>query len=183
MKLEKSCAFLLLALLVTTAPLQAGENASENEKNKIPICTKLVPIESVLDPAYPAADRVEVINNYEVPIRLEHAIACDLERQKYIVAKPFQLKVTLKGFRLRSGGSVFMGGRLAGADVVSIDVEVLQTPQDTPVKFESKFDTTGGLSSSPTKRLNSLVQKVARDVGTKLMKQGFLTKEKPQKKK
>src|SRR3970040_1313880 len=90
MKLEKSCAFLLLVLLVTAVPVwaeepekQPGESASDTGKNEIPVCPKLVPIEVVLDPGYPQADRVEVINKYEIPKRVEYAVACEMERQKY----------------------------------------------------------------------------------------------------
>ena len=118
MKLEKSCAFLLLVLLVTAVPVwaeepekQPGESASETGKNEIPVCPKLVPIEVVLDPGYPQADRVEVINKYEIPKRVEYAVACEMERQKYTVVKPFQLKIAIKEFRLRSGTSAAWGGQ------------------------------------------------------------------------
>lgn len=182
MKLEKSRAFLLLAVLATTLPVwaeepgkQTGDSASETGKNEIPVCPKLVPIDVVLNPKYSEADRVEVVSKYEVPKRIEYAVACELERQGYGVAKPFQLKITIKDFRLRSGGSAAMLGIMAGVDKLGVSVDVQLADQNDPLQFDMNTSTAkGGLAMpTPSQRLNSMVQKIAKDVVAMLKKKGL----------
>lgn len=183
MQPQKLAAFVLLAGLIVQLPARAeeattpaAETASETGKNEIPACPKLVPIEAALSADYPQADRVEALNNYEVPKRVEYAIACELERQGYGVVKPFQLKITINKFRLRSGASAAMVGIMAGVDMLGMNVEVLVQGENEPWRFDvsSKTAKGGWRMPAPSQRLNSMVQKNAKDVISKIKKKGYL---------
>jgi len=183
MPLQKIAAFLLLAGLVTHVPSWAEEqakpdveSASETGKNEIPVCPKLVPIQVALSPDYPAADRVEVIETYEVPKRVEYAVACELERQGYGVAKPFQLKITINKFRLRSGVTAAFASLTSGADRLGMNVEVLVQGEAEPWRFDEGDSTMkGGWNMpAPSQRLNRMVQKTAEDLISKVKKKGYL---------
>ena len=152
------------------------ESASETGKNEIPVCPKLVPIEVTLSADYPHADRAEVLKTYEVPKRVEYAIACELERQGYGVVKPFQLKVTINNFRLRSGGSAAVVGIMAGVDRVGMNIEVFVQGENEPWRFEvsNKTSKGGWRMPAPSQRLNAMVQKNAKDVISKIKKKGYL---------
>ena len=182
MRLTKLATFLLLVVVVTHLPAwadeqakQGAQNASETGKNEIPVCPKLVPIEVVLSPDYPAADRVEVLNTYEVPKRVEYAIACELERQGYSVAKPFQLKITINKFRLRSGATAAVVGIMAGVDLLGMNVEVVVQGETNPWQFQVSDKTAKGgwHMPAPSQRLNSMVQKNAKDIISKAKKKGY----------
>lgn len=183
MQAQKLAVFLLLAGCLGLPSAEADEavkpaveSASETGKNEIPVCPKLVPIEATLSADYPEADRVEVLKTYEVPKRVEYAIACELERQGYGVAKPFQLKITINKFRLRSGGSAAVAGIMAGVDRLGMNVEVLVQGESEPWRFDVSNKTAKGgwRMPAPSQRLNLMVQKNAKDVISKIKKKGYL---------
>lgn len=184
MKLDKFHTFLLLAVFVSFSPVwaeepakQVGDNASETGKNEIPICPKLVPITVAISPEYPEADRIEVMNKYEVPKRIEYAIACELDRQGYSAAKLLELKVTIKSFRLRSGGSAVALGVMAGVDILGVAVDVLAKDQAHGLQFDTKASNAKGGFTMPvtSQRINIMVQKIAKDVVGKIKKKGLFT--------
>lgn len=183
MRPQKLAAFLAAAGLAahltawadeSTKPV--AESASETGKNEIPVCPKLIPIEAALSTEYPQADRVEVLNTYEVPRRVEYAIACELERQGYGVVKPFQLKITINKFRLRSGASAAMVGIMAGVDLLGMNVEVMVPGESEPWRFDVSDKTAKGgwRMPAPSQRLNTMVQKNAKDIISKIKKKGYL---------
>jgi len=183
MRPQKLSTFLLVLGLVAYWPAEAEEStnpaaqsASETGKNEIPVCQKLISIEVALSADYPQADRVEVLNKYEIPKRVEYAIACELERQGYGAVKPFQLKITINNFRLRSGASAAMAGVMAGVDRLGMNVEVLVQGESNPWRFDvSSITTKGGWRMpAPSQRLNAMVQKNAKDVISKIKKKGYL---------
>ena len=175
-------AFLLVLGLVAYWPVEAeestnpvAESASVTGKNEIPVCPKLISIEVALSADYPQTDRIEVLNKYEIPKRVEYAIACELERQGYGVVKPFQVKITINNFRLRSGASAAMAGVMAGVDRLGMNVEVLVQGETNPWQFEvSSITTKGWRMPAPSQRLNAMVQKNAKDVISKIKKKGYL---------
>lgn len=180
----KLAAFVFLGVFVTIAPAwaeepakQTGDNASESGKNEIPICPKLVPITVAISPEYPEADRIEVMNKYEVPKRIEYAIACELDRQGYSAAKLLELKVTIKSFRLRSGGSAVALGVMAGVDILGVAVDVLAKDQAHGLQFDTKASNAKGGFTMPvtSQRINIMVQKIAKGVVGKIKKKGLFT--------
>ena len=183
MKTNKYLVPMLTTVLAIAAPAwadeparPAAENASETGKNEIPVCKKLVPISVALGTEYPEKDRVEVVNKYEVPKRIEYAIACELEREGYSAAKPFDIKVSITNFRLRSGGTAIIIGLMAGVDKLGVNVDVGSADQTSPLRFDASTHTTkGGINlPTPTQRLNLMVQKIAKTVVEKIKKQGLL---------
>lgn len=174
---------LLAALFMVCSPVwaeepttPAAENASESGKNEIPVCAKLVPIAVTLSSDYPEKDREAVLNKYEVLKRVEYAIACQLEREGYLATKPFEIKITITSFRLRSGGSAVMLGIMAGVDKLAAHVIAQATDQTGPLKFDVSTNTAkGGVGMpTPSQRLNLMIQDLARKVVEKIKKNGLL---------
>jgi hypothetical protein len=170
-------------MLMVCAPVRAeepatpvAENASESGKNEIPVCAKLVPISVTLSSEYPEKDREFALNKYEVPKRLEYAIACQLEREGYSTVKPFEIAITITSFRLRLGGTAAMLGIMAGVDRLGVDVIARAPDQTELLKFDAKTKTAKGgfIAPVPTQRLNLMVQDLASSVVVKIKKKGLL---------
>lgn len=182
MKNKKYLALVMAVLIVGLATACSSEpkrvtaeNVSDSGKNAIPGCEKRVPITVILDPGYPDKGRVDVLEKYEVPKRIEYAIACEMDRQGYVPTSEFDIKVSITSFRLRSGGSTVMFGFFAGSDNLRIGVRVEAADQTTPWRFVAHSHTARDLTApTPSQRLNAMVQDLARYVVTKIKKRGLL---------
>jgi hypothetical protein len=172
----------LLVMLLITMPVWADEsaqrseeNASETGKNEIRVCPKPVPIMVLLSPDYSDADRIEVLNKYEVLKRVEFAIACELENQGYIAAKPLKLDVVVTEFRLRSGASAAIGGFASGRDKLAVKVDASIDGGDSMQFREGASTVKGGWHMpAPSQRINYLVQELAGNLVKKMYKKGLL---------
>ena len=172
----------LLAMLLLSTPVWADEsaqrseeNASETGKNEIRVCPKAVPIMVVLSPDYSEADRIEVLNKYEVLKRVEFAIACELENQGYTAVKPLKLDVVVTEFRLRSGASAAFGGFASGRDKLAVKVDARFDGGDSVHFREGDSTIKGGWSMpAPSQRVNYLVQELAGNLVKKMYKKGLL---------
>ena len=185
MKTTKNLTLLLSGMLIMLNLAWADDaakpdttNASVSGKNEIPVCEKLVPISVSLGAAFQNEDRIEVIEKYEVLKRLEYAIACELHHEGYSTTKPFDIKVSITNFRLRSGGTTVMFGVMAGIDKLGVNVSVASPEQTPPWQFEEHTTTVKGSVHKPTpsQRLNLMVQKIAKTVVEKIKKKGLLAK-------
>jgi hypothetical protein len=172
----------LLVMLLIATPVWADEsaqrseeNASETGKNEIRVCPKPVPIKVVLSPDYSEADRIDVLNNYEVLKRVEFAIACELENQGYTAAKPLKLDVAVTEFRLRSGASAAIGGFASGRDKLAVKVDASIDGGDSMQFREGTSTVKGGWHMpAPSQRINYLVQELAGNLVKKMYKKGLL---------
>lgn len=161
------------------ASKEAGGKPPATVTAKPLVCPRLVPVSVTPSQNHWSPDEAEALNKLEVPGQIELAVPCELDRQGYALVKTFELKITILEFALRSGDVTVMSGispavaAASGPDKLTVNVSV-QTAGGDGFGFDVKAKLGRMFAPSPSQRVNTLAQDVAKTIVTKVKKKGFL---------
>lgn len=166
---------LVTVMSLLGAPVLAEEKGSNSASEKETKCPMLVPVTVELHPEFKEEDRIEAIKKYDAAHRLTNYLTCDMQDHKYKVAKPFKLNVLISDFRLRSGGSAFWLGAMAGADRFAVHVKVVPDSGSGLEFKEGSGTVQGGFKKpDPRQRINHMSKDLARKIMKEIEAKGYL---------